>query len=54
MSDGYWKHIDNRGDYYIWVSRDKTFQLTKGPTPPDSTAGYYSLEALLQRKGSNK
>jgi len=48
---GYWTLIKKHGDYYVWKSTDSTFQLTRNPVPPDTVAGYHSLEALLKLKG---
>lgn len=47
----YWQYHDFVGGYYIWRSPDNSYQVTKGPTPPDTLAGYYNLQALLRMKG---
>lgn len=51
MQKGYWVFVETRGEYNIWRSQDGYYQITKGSTPPDTTAGYRVLDSLLKLKG---
>lgn len=51
MKRPYWQFVGIRGGYHVWHSRDGTYQVTTTKTPPDTTAGYHSLDSLLKLKG---
>lgn len=47
----FWQMIETRRGGYVWKSRDGMFQLTGTDVPPDTTAGYVSIDVMLRVKG---
>lgn len=52
MNVPYWRIVERADGYVVWKSRDGAYQVTKGHQPPDTTAGYHSLELLKKLKGT--